>query len=134
MEILLLGAIKKCLAKHLVDSASELGYTIDVVTKRPKTPKYPLVILTEVRNQPIPSGHDRRQAVASVAYQVSAFMNDAIGVNNQELTRKIIHSCNDFLTQRVGLKQASMNEFDGEPYETRAMYYAVYYENKQVLY
>jgi|LSQX01.2.fsa_nt_gb hypothetical protein len=134
MDITLLDRIKATLNDYLTSKETEIGYKVDVVTKRPKSPVYPLVVLTEARNQTRADGHMFRNRISSVGYMVRVFAKEEPAVNNQELSRLIAYHCDLHMSFCWGFRRTSKNEFDADPYETVMLYSAALQENRQIIF
>ena len=135
MEIELYDNIKKGLQDYIKSLNLSKSLNPSVVGFEPSTPTYPLVIIDEVNNVPYQNMRSVRQTVSDKSYRVDIYAETKGSISKQEIARKIMKYCDDYLTH-IGLKQLSMNAFpnegtNGKLYHIVLMYSARYFENKQ---
>lgn len=108
---------------------------VSVLRVAPVSPKYPIIIFREVRNQPYFSSGGYLERIASLGYRVDVWTKDNNNQTKQELARDLAFAANEILTKKVGLKQVawneSENESDGDLYNVVMTYSAPYFENKR---
>lgn len=113
----------------------EKEINVSVLRVAPVSPKYPIIIFREVRNQPYFSNGGYLERVASLGYRVDVWAKDNNNKTKQELARELAFFANDFLTKKVGFKQVSWNESEnesgGDLYNVIVTYSAPYFENKR---
>ncbi len=135
MEIELYEIIKKGLQDYIKSLNLSKSLNPSVVGFEPSNPTYPLVIIDEVNNVPYQNMRSVRQTVSDKSYRVDIYAETKGSISKQEIARKIMKYCDDYLTH-IGLKQLSMNIFandgtNGKLYHIVLMYSARYFENKQ---
>ena len=135
MEIELYDNIKKGLQDHIKSLKLPKNQNPDVVGFEPSSPKYPLIIIDEIANNPYQNMRNNLQTVSDKSYRVDIYADTKGDISKQETARKLMKYCNDYLTC-IGLKQSSMNTFsndgtNGKLYHIVLMYSARYFENKQ---
>lgn len=102
----------------------------------PTSPKCPLVIFDEVRNQPkLHTFGEIPDRVANLGYRVRIYAKQIGSNSKQKIARQIAQQVDSFLIENVGLRQVSMNPEptldDGEIYGIVLMYTASFYENRR---
>lgn len=145
MDITVYDKLYEALKLALEEFNTESGFKAEISTYAPDTPKYPLLILSEVRNQPYSPFIGIRERVSSLGYRVDIFAKTSIitlpdkkktTMNKQQICRKLMEFVNNFMQVKIGLNLISNNSFDsvgtqGELYQITLVFQQNYYENKE---
>ena len=75
--------------------------------------KYPITIISEIRNVANESFDSKFDRVANLGYKISVFAKRKGEVESLQIARELSKLANDYLTN-IGLKRVSYNDFDLE--------------------
>ncbi|MCM1437788.1 MAG: hypothetical protein NC131_01060 [Roseburia sp.] len=133
MVITVYDKILKALKEY--NETLEQNYGNVVVGTSPSTPTYPLTVFDEIRNDPLTRTNIRPlDRVDNLGYELEIYAKTKGSVNKQTIARKIAKELDDFLTERIGLQQLSMNPVpnvnDSSIYRINIRYSAKYFENR----
>lgn len=134
MDIEVFGKIKQGLEEHFENLELSKDLKPDVVEFEVSNPKYPLIIINEIRNIPNESFNNRYQTVANLGYKIDIYAKTKV-LSKQEIARKLAKYCDEYL-KCIGLKQVSWNIFNndgnnGELCHIILMYNGNYFEQRQ---
>lgn len=145
MDITVYDKIYEALESALSEFNDKSGFKANISHYSPDEPKYPLIILTEIRNQPHSQYNGLKQRVSSLGYRLDIFAKTSIitlqskkktTVDKQQICRQLMQFATDFMQIKIGLNLISKNEFDnigtqGELYQITLVFQQNYYENKE---
>lgn len=148
MDITVYDKLYEAFEIALQEFNAESGFKAELSGYSPDSPKYPLLILSEVRNQPYSPFIGIKERVSSLGYRVDIFAKTSIitlpdkkktTMNKQQICRKLMEFVNNFMQVKIGLNLISNNSFDsvgtqGELYQITLVFQQNYYENKEFLY
>lgn len=146
MDITVYDKLYEALETALQEFNTASGFSANISPYSPDEPKYPLIILTEVRNQPQRFFYSRRESVSSLGYKIDIFAKTQIVtkpdkkkevVNKQQICRQLMQFITDFMQINIGLNLISNNSFDsvgtqGELYQITLVFQQDYLENKEM--
>lgn len=145
MDITVYDKLYEALEIALNEFNNKSGFKANISSYSPDEPKYPLIIFTEVRNQPKSHFYSVRERVSSVGYRIDIFAKTAIitktdktkeVTNKQQICRQLMQFLTDFMQMNIGMNLISKNEFDsigtqGELYQITLVFQQNYFENKE---
>lgn len=146
MDITVYDKLYEALETALNEFNTKSGFKAQISPYAPDEPKYPLIILTEVRNQPKTHFYSRRERVSSLGYRIDIFAKTTpvtkqgtktkVVVNKQQICRQLMQFITDFMQMNIGMNLISKNEFDsvgtqGELYQITLVFQQNYFENKE---
>lgn len=137
MDIEIYDSIKQGLSEHFKALNLSKSYNPTVVGFEPSKPTYPLIKIQESRNVPIDGFRGRLETVANLGYKVDIYTKQQVGVSKQDVARKLMKHCYDYLTC-IGLRLVSSNEIEndgqnGDLYHIILMFNANYFEQRQTI-
>lgn len=146
MDITVYDKLYEALEIALNEFNTKSGFKAQISSYAPDEPKYPLIILSEVRNQPHSQYNGIRQRVSSFGYKVDIYAKTSIitlpnkkktTLNKQQICRELMQFITDFMQIKIGLNLISNNNFDsvgtqGELYQITLVFQQNYYENKEI--
>lgn len=137
MDIQIYEDIKQGLKSHFKDLNLSKAYNPAVVGFEPSNPTYPMVKIQEPRNVPFESFRGRLETIANLGYKVDIYAKQQVGVSKQDVARKLMKYCNDYLTC-IGLRLVSSNEIEndgqnGDLYHIILMFNANYFEQRKTI-
>lgn len=146
MDITVYDKLYEALKVALEEFNTESGFKAQISTYAPDEPKYPLLILSEIRNQPNGYFYGGREQVSSLGYRVDIFAKTSIitlpdkkkiTLNKQQICRQLMQFITDFMQFKIGLNLISSNYNDsagtqGELYQQILVFQQNYYENKEM--
>lgn len=121
MDITVYEKLYEALKVALEEFNTQSGFKAELSGYSPDSPKYPLIIFSEIRNQPKTHFYSRREQISSLGYRVDIFAKTApitlpdkkkITMNKQEICRKLMQFATDFFQMKIGLNLISNNSFD----------------------
>lgn len=140
MDITVYDKLYEALKVALEEFNTQSGFGATIVNYPPATPKYPLIIFTEVRNQPKTHFYSRRERVSSMGYSV-VIQGKTVAIKKktytkQQICRELMQFITDFMQMNIGLNLISKNEFDnvgtqGEIYQITLVFQQNYFENRE---
>lgn len=145
MDITVYDKLYEALEIALNEFNTKSGFKAQISPYAPDEPKYPLIILSEARNQPHSQYNGIRQRVSSLGYKVDIYAKTSIitlpnkkktTLNKQQICRELMQFITDFMQVKIGLNLISNNNFDsvgtqGELYQITLVFQQNYYENKE---
>lgn len=144
MDITVYDKLYEALEAALNDFNATSGYKAKIAHYPPQNPEFPLVILTEARNQPQGAFYSHRERISSLGYKVDIYAkanvitlnNQKIKLTKQQICRELMKYITDFMQYKVRLNLISNNSFDrigtqGELYKTTLVFQKNYFENKE---
>jgi hypothetical protein len=134
MDILLQPRILADLKVFLATVPLPTDLTLAIESVPPLNPTYPLLVFSEVRNQPTKEGFGYRQRVTQFGFEVNIYMTQHVEHKKDEIVRLIMFYADQYLSIVEGLRCLSCNYFKTEPYSCTAMYICTEHENKQEIY
>lgn len=148
MDITVYNKLYDTLEKAIKEFNKQSGIQASISGYEPASPKYPLVVFEEIRNQPYGNYDSPREPISSMGYKVSIFAKtSAITLpdktkktfNKQEICRELTGYIANFLQYKVGLTLISNNSFptvgtQGELYEIILVFQRNYNIKKQFFY
>lgn len=148
MDITVYNKLYESLEVALTEFNSKSGFGATISPYSPDEPKYPLIILTEVRNQPKTHFYSVRERVSSLGYRVDIFAKTALITSpnkkkepftKQQICRQLMQFITDFMQMNIGMNLISKNEFDsigtqGELYQITLVFQQNYLENKEIFF
>lgn len=146
MDITVYDKLYEALEIALNEFNNKSGFKANISHYSPSEPKYPLIILTEVRNQPKSYFYSRRECVSSLGYRVDILAKTSIITlpnktkttqDKQQICRQLMQFIADFMQINIGINLISKNEFDsigtqGELYQITLVFQQDYLENKEM--
>ena len=154
MDITVYDKLYEALKVDLEKFNAKSGFNAQICTYAPDKPKYPLIIFSEVRNQPNNYFYGGREKVSSLGYRVDIFAKTAPvtttvttkgakpktvkpAVNKQQTCRELMQFVTDFMENKMGFELISNNYNDsagtqGELYQQMLVFQQNYYENKEM--
>lgn len=147
MDITVYDKLYEALEAALTEFNNASGFGATLSPYSPDEPKYPLVILTEVRNQPRNRFYGTRERVSSLGYRVDIFAKTALitkpnktkePYTKQQICRQLMQFIAEFMEYKLGFNLISNNPFDsvgtqGELYQIILVFQQNYLENKEIL-
>ena len=136
MDIEIYDNIMDCV-KHYFNSLNlPKNIKPDILEFEPSNPKYPIIIINEIRNIPNESFNNQFETVANLGYKVDIYAKTNI-LTKQQIARKLAKYCDECFTY-LGLKQVSWNIFNqegnnGELCHIITMYNANYFEQRKMI-
>lgn len=121
MDITVYDKLYEALEIALNEFNNKSGFKANISSYSPDEPKYPLIIFTEVRNQPISRYTNYRDEISSLGYRVDIFAKTSVITlpnktkttkNKQQICRNLMEFVVDFLQYKIGLRLISNNPFD----------------------
>ncbi|MCM1440076.1 MAG: hypothetical protein NC131_12870 [Roseburia sp.] len=98
----------------LTDFNAEHDYTVALSHYAPNSPKYPLVVMSENRNQPQTRYYGRREQVSSLGYTFETYAKTVKTHTKLDICREIMQFITDFMQDTIGLNLISNNTFPNE--------------------
>lgn len=121
MDITVYDKLYEALEVALIEFNNKSGFGATLSRYSPEEPKYPLIIMDEIRNQPISSYTNYREEISSLGYRVDIFAKTALitkpnktkePYTKQQICREIMKFVVDFMQYKIGLRLISNNAFD----------------------
>jgi hypothetical protein len=145
MDITVYDKLCEVLNTALTEFNSQTGFNANMAKYAPDEPKYPLLIITEVRNQPKTHFYSTRERTSSIGFKVDIFSKTTIItdenknktiLDKQQTCRQLMQFVVDFMLGDIGVNLISKNEFDkvgtqGELYQITLVFQQNYLENKE---
>lgn len=119
MDITVYDKLYEALETALNEFNTKSGFKAQICPYEPSSPQYPLIILTEVRNQPKTKIYSRIEQISSLGYSVDIFAKSAVittpdkkkvTVNKQQICRQLMQFITDFMQWQIGMNLISKNE------------------------
>lgn len=146
MDITVYDKLYEALETALQEFNTASGFGANISPYSPDEPKYPLIILTEVRNQPRSRFYSVRERVSSLGYRVDIFAKTLLITKpdktkkphtKQQICRQIMQFVTEFMEYKLGFDLISNNSFDsvgtqGELYQITLVFQQDYLENKEM--
>lgn len=136
MDITVYDKLYEAVEKVITEFNATSAYKVALAHYAPNKPKYPLVILTENRNQPLTRYYGSRERISSLGYTVEIYAKTCEGKTKQQVAREIMQFVVDFMQNEIGIGLISNNSFDnvgtqGELYRIVLVFQRPFYENKE---
>lgn len=146
MDITVYDKLYEALKVALEEFNTQSGFGATIKQFVPTDQTYPLIVFTEVRNQPQTHYYSRREQVSSLGYSVVIQSKTLLvkkqgektkkEVNKQQICRELMKFITDFMQMKIGLNLISKNEFDrlgtqGELYQITLVFQQNYFENRE---
>lgn len=136
MDITVYDKLYEAVEQAITDFNAEHNYSVALAHYAPNSPKYPLVIMSENRNQPQTRYYGSRERVSSLGYTFEIYAKTIKTNTKQAICREIMQFITDFMQDGIGLNLISNNSFDnvgtqGELYRIVLVFQKPYYENKE---
>lgn len=139
MDITVYDKLYEALNAAITDFNETVKYNVALAHYAPKSPQYPLILLSENRNVPLGRYYGSRERISSLGYTVEIYAKDKAPLSKQDICRQIMQFVVDFMQDKIGLPLISNNSFDregtnGEIYRTVLVFQRSYYENKETFF
>lgn len=136
MDITVYDKLYEALDLALMDFNSTSKHKVALAHYAPNSPQYPLIILSELRNQPLGQYYGSRERFSSLGYKVEIFAKTKAPYTKQDIGRQIMQFVVDFMQDKIGLRLISNNPPEnagtqGELYYKVLVFQRSYYENKE---
>lgn len=136
MDITVYDKLYEAVEAALMDFNTEHNYLVGLAHYAPNSPKYPLIIMSENRNQPQTRYYGSRERISSLGYTFEIYAKTIKTNTKQDICREIMQFITDFMQNQIGLNLISNNSFDnvgtqGELYRIVLVFQKPYYENKE---
>lgn len=134
MDITVYDKLYEAFEKALQRFSDKSGITVAIAHYAPSKPSYPLVVFSEVRNQPRTTFYSNRQRISSLGYKADIFAKTKGAKTKMDIAREIMQFTVDFFQTSIGLNLISNNNFEnvgtnGEIYQITLVFQQPYYEN-----
>lgn len=136
MDITVYDKLYEAVERAITTFNATSAYKVALAHYAPNEPKYPLVILTENRNQPLTRYYGSRERISSLGYTVEIYAKTYKGKTKQQVAREIMQFVVDFMQNEIKIRLISNNEFDStdqkrEIYRIVLVFQRPFYENKE---
>lgn len=136
MDITVYDKLYEAVEKAITDFNKTAGYKVALAHYAPNSPQYPLVILSENRNQPLTRYYGSRERISSLGYTVEIYAKTVKGKTKQQVAREIMQFVVDFMQNEIKIGLISNNSFDnvgtqGELYRIVLVFQRPFFENKE---
>lgn len=120
MDITVYPKLYEALEIALEEFNAETGFKAQIKTYSPDSPQYPLIVFSEVRNQPKTHIYSRREQIYSLGYKFDIYAKTSVitlpdkkkvTLNKQEICRQLMEFITNFMQFKVGMDLIS-NNFD----------------------
>lgn len=111
------------------------NYGNEIVSVSTSDTTYPQTVFEEIRNDPSRRTNMKPlDRVDNLGYELEIYAKDKGKIKKRTIARTVMKQLDDFLTQRIGLQQLSMNPVpnvnDSSIYRINIRYSAQYFENR----
>lgn len=139
MDITVYDKIYEAFELALKDFNTESGFNVAIAHYAPSKPTYPLIVLSEIRNQPHGKFYAYNEGISSMGYKVDIFAKTKAPYSKQDIARKIMRFAVDFMQRRIKLLHIGTGFFEnvgtnGELYEIALTFQQNFNEKQEYFY
>lgn len=139
MDITVYDKLYEAVEKAITDFNATHSYSVALSHYAPNSPKYPLVIMSENRNQPQTKYYGSRERISSLGYTFEIYAKTYKTFTKQAICREIMQFITDFMQDEIGMDLISNTPFpnegtQGELHRQVLVFQRPYNENKEYFY